>query len=117
MFIPLDILFLCYIAFCYLSLLFFVHQLSPTFLAPGTRFMEDKFSMGREDCVTYILHLCHLSCPLLTSSYAAQFLTGHRPVCSGPMWLETLVVDVSLYTTIGLLRFGKLQVQIKKKYV
>ena len=62
-----------------------LNQWSPTFLAPGSSFVEDNFSTGgggggREDrrwtsgengSETPLSH------PLVTSSCAAQFLTGH----------------------------------------
>ena len=56
-----------------------LRQWFPTFLAPGTGFLEDSFSripMG----AALNTDEASLSYPLLTSCCAAWFLTGHGPV-------------------------------------
>ena len=57
---------------------FGVKQQSPTFLASGTSFMEDNFSMGW--CGGMVLGWFKHITLKLTSSYATQFLTHPRPV-------------------------------------
>ena len=62
-----------------------LEQQSPTFLAPGTSFVEDNFSTARVggrgmvqvvlEAVVHVVMRALLSCPLLTSCCAAQFLT------------------------------------------
>ena len=52
-------------------------QRSPTFLAPGTSFVEDSFSTDGEGGAADEALLAH---PPLTSCRASRFLTGLRPV-------------------------------------
>ena len=64
-----------------------LRQRSPTFLAPGTGFVEDNFSTdlgGGGVAMVQAADEALLACPLLTSCCAAQFLRGQSPGVGDP---------------------------------